>query len=100
MGVAPAGTSESRRTLEGYAASECQSVSFEIEDVPLPEPDGRAPRGPNLHALDREAIAGINAGVFADPHDAAKKLAPKYRPTLWPTLSPEQRRDVIKAKRK
>lgn len=74
---------------------------LDIDDaVPLPMPDGRAKYGRPLHILDHEAIDGIRAGLFADELDAAKSLAPKYRPNIWINMSNEQRRDYIKSKRK
>lgn len=69
-------------------------------DVRPPEPDGRAPRGPKLNPIDVEAITGLKSGVYADPLEAAKALAPKYRPNVWVSCSKEQRRDIVKDKRK
>ena len=75
-------------------------MTYEVCYMPLPEPDGRAKRGPKLHPLDVEAIAGIKSGLFAGELEAAKALAPKYRPSVWADLSNDQRRDYIKSKRK
>ncbi|MBD8735705.1 hypothetical protein [Sphingomonas sp. CFBP 13706] len=75
-------------------------MSYEIDLVPLPEADGAADRGPRLNPLDKEALAGIKSGLYTDAKDAAKDLAPRYKPNLWPDFSKEQRRDTIKAKQK
>ena len=76
-------------------------MTYEIcSDVPFPEPDGRAGRGPKLHELDKEAIAGIKSGLYINELDAAKNLAPKYRPNIWIDYSKEQRREYINSKRK
>jgi hypothetical protein len=76
-------------------------MNFDIRnDVPLPEPDGRAPRGPKLNPIDVEAIAGIKSGLYANALEAAKALAPKYRPNVWVNCSKDERRDIVKDKRR
>ena len=74
-------------------------MTYEIcSDVPLPGPNGRAGRGPKLHKLDEEAIAGIQSGLYINELDAAKNLAPKYRPNIWKGANKEQKREYIKSK--
>ncbi len=63
-------------------------MNFDIRnDVPLPEPDGQAPRGPKLNPIDVEAVTGIKSGLYANPLEAAKALAPKYRPNVGIVLT-------------
>lgn len=76
-------------------------MKFEIdEDVPLPPANGKAAHGPSLNKIDLEALAGLNSGLYDKPLDAAKALASKYKPKLWQYRSREERRDIIKSKKR
>lgn len=75
-------------------------MTYEIENVPLPEPDGSGARGPKVHPLDKQAVDWLQKGLYKNSLEAAKDMAPKYKPNLWLNLPKEKRREFTKDKRK